>query len=242
MKINKSCAILAALLFTFMIGCHHNPAMTKTTPSPPTPPPSPSATLTVTPDSVDRGQTAQLTWNTQNSTTITIDGIGTVSASGSKTVTPAKSTTYHLSATGQGGNTEASARVTVNVPAEKVSTTLTDDQLFAQNMKDVFFNYDNFQIREDELQIVNTDAAFLAQHPNMKLVISGHCDERGSEAYNMGLGENRASTVKETLVQHGVSEDRIRIISYGKEQPFCTTAEDEACWQQNRRAHFALSN
>jgi peptidoglycan-associated lipoprotein len=242
MKMTKYCATLVALSFMFMIGCHHNPAMTKTTPPPTPTPSSPSATLTVTPDTVDRGQSAQLAWNTQNATTITIDGIGTVSASGSKTVTPARSTTYHLSASGQGGSTDANARVTVNMPPEKVSSSLTDEQLFAQNMKDVFFNYDNFEIRQDELQIVNTDASFLAQHPNMKLVISGHCDERGSEAYNMGLGENRASTVKDTLIQHGVSADRIRIISYGKEKPFCTSAEDEACWQQNRRAHFALTD
>jgi peptidoglycan-associated lipoprotein len=242
MKMSTFSAILVVLTFAFMVGCHHNPAVTKATP-PPTPPPalSPSATLTVTPDTVDRGQTAQLTWNTQNATSITIDGIGTVSASGSKTVTPARSTTYHLSASGQGGNTDANARVTVNVPADKVSS-LTDEQLFAQNVKDVFFNYDNFQIRENELQIVSTDAAFLEQHPSMKLVIAGHCDERGSEDYNMGLGENRASIVKDTLVQHGVSADRIRIISYGKEKPFCTSAEDESCWQQNRRAHFSLSN
>lgn len=241
MKINKFCAIVAALAFTIMTGCHHNPAVSKATPPPPPTPASPSATLTVTPDTVDRGQPAQLTWNTQNATTVNIEGIGTVSASGSKAITPQNSTTYHLSASGAGGSTDASARITVNIPAEKISS-LTDEQLFEQNVKDVFFNYDNFQIREDELKIVNTDAAFLSQHPNMKLVISGHCDERGSEDYNMGLGENRASTVRDVLAQHGVSADRIKIISYGKEKPFCTTAEDESCWQQNRRAHFALAD
>lgn len=242
MKISKLCAISVVLAFTAMVGCHHNPAVTKATPPQTTvAPASPSATLTIVPDTVERGQTAQLSWNTQNASSITIDGIGTVAASGSKTVTPPNSTTYHLTASGQGGSTDASARVTVNIPADKVSR-LTDEQLFEQNVKDVFFNYDNFQIREDELQIVNTDAQFLAQHPSLKLVISGHCDERGSEDYNMGLGENRASVVRDTLVQHGVSPDRIRIISYGKEKPFCTTAEDESCWQQNRRAHFALSN
>ena len=99
-----------------------------------------------------------------------------------------------------------------------------------------------FEVQPDELQIINTDADFLAQHPNMKLVISGHCDERGSEDYNMGLGENRASTVRDILVKHGVTTDSIKVISYGKEKPFCTAAENESCWQQNRRAHFALSN
>lgn len=243
MKISKSCAILVALAFTIMTGCHHNTPMTKTTPPPPniTPAPSPSATLTVTPDTVDRGQTAELTWNTQNATTITIEGVGTVSASGSRRITPPNSTTYHLTASGAGGNADASARITVNVPTDTTSR-LTDEQLFSQNVKDVFFSYDNFEISQNELQIVNTDAEFLAQHPNIKLVIEGHCDERGSEDYNMGLGENRASVVKDTLAKHGVSADRVRVISLGKEKPFCTTAEDESCWQQNRRAHFVFSN
>jgi peptidoglycan-associated lipoprotein len=243
MKNNVFCAILVAIAFTIITGCHHNQPMTQNHTTPPTitPPPSPSAALTITPDTVDRGQTAELTWKTENASTITIEGIGTVSASGSKTVTPASSTTYHLTATGQGGSADANARITVNLPAEKVST-LTDEQLFAQNVKDVFFGYDNFEIRDNELQVVNTDAAFLKQHPNMSLVIEGHCDERGSEAYNMGLGENRASTVKDTLVKQGISADRIKIISYGKEKPFCTAAEDESCWEKNRRAHFAFSN
>jgi peptidoglycan-associated lipoprotein len=243
MQISKSCAILVAIAFTIMTGCHHTPVVTKTDkPQPPTiTSPSPSATLTVTPDTVDRGQTAELTWNTQNATTITIDGIGTVSASGSRKITPPSSTTYHLTASGAGGNADASARVTVNAPIDTTSR-LTDEQLFEQNVKDVFFSYDNFEIRSDELQIVNTDAEFLAQHPNMKLVIEGHCDERGSEDYNMGLGENRASTVKDTLAKHGVSPDRVKIISLGKEKPFCTTSETESCWQQNRRAHFVFSN
>ena len=241
MKITKSCVILIAVAFIIMTGCHHNPAVTKNTTTPTITPSSPTATLTVTPETVERGQTAQLAWKTQNASTITIEGIGTVAAAGSQTVTPAHSTTYHLIASGQGGNADADARITVNVPADKVST-LTDEQLFAQNVKDVFFNYDNFEIRQDELNILNTDAAFLAQHPNMKLLIAGHCDERGSEDYNMGLGENRASAVRDSLVQQGVNADRIRIISYGKEKPFCTTAENETCWQQNRRAHFALSD
>lgn len=244
MKIKQFCAVLVALAFTILAGCHSKP-VAKTEPPPPpavkAPAPAPSATLSVTPDTVDRGQPARLSWNTQNASTVTIEGIGTVSASGSQEITPASSTTYHLTASGEGGSTDANARITVNIPAEKVSQ-LTDEQLFAQNVKDVFFNYDNYEIRADELQIINTDAEFLAQHPNMKLVISGHCDERGSEDYNMGLGENRASTVRDILVQHGVTTDRIKVISFGKEKPFCTTAENESCWQENRRAHFALSN
>ena len=70
-----------------------------------------------------------------------------------------------------------------------------------------------------------------------KVIVEGHCDDRGSEEYNLGLGDNRAQTIKAYLIQAGVSADRIRTISYGKEKPFCTE-NDEQCWQQNRRDHF----
>lgn len=243
MKIDRLCALLLALAFAFiMTGCHPvKPVVKKTEPTAPTPT-APSATLKVTPDTVQKGQSAELAWTTQNASTVTIDGIGTVSASGSQKITPPGSTTYHLTAKGDGGSTEASARITVNTPTETTTSRLTDEQLFEQNMKDIFFNYDNFDIRSDETQTASADAAFLAQHPNIKFIIEGHCDERGSEVYNMGLGENRASAVKQALVQQGVSADRIKIISYGKEKPFCTTEEDETCWQQNRRAHFHISD
>lgn len=242
MKIHGFSALLLAVAVIIMTGCHHNTPVAKKEPvqPPKITPPSPSASLKVVPDTVDKGQSADLSWNTQNASTVTIDGIGTVSASGTRKVTPAGSTTYHLTASGEGGNTDASARITVNVP--DTTTRLTDEQLFAQNIKDIFFNYDNFEIRPDEAQTATADADFLAQHPSMKLVIQGHCVERGSDEYNLGLGENRASTVQKLLIDHGVSPDRIKIISYGKEKPFCTTAENESCWQQNRRAHFALSN
>ncbi|HLJ27583.1 MAG TPA: OmpA family protein [Candidatus Angelobacter sp.] len=243
MKINQFCAILLAIALAVIItGCHHNTPMTKTNPQPPTiTPPSPSATLAITPDTVDRGQPAELSWKTQNATTVTIEGVGTVSASGSRKISPANSTTYHLTAKGDGGSTDANARITVNIPTDTTSR-LTEEQLFEQNVKDIFFNYDNYDIRPDEVRIASANADFLAKHPDIKLVIEGHCDERGSEDYNMGLGENRASVTKETLVRNGVSADRIKVISFGKERPFCTTAENESCFQQNRRAHFVFSN
>lgn len=242
MKISKICALLLGLSLVVMVGCHHNTPVAKTdTNTPKITPPSPTANLRVVPDTVQKGQSAELSWSTQNAATVTIDGIGTVSASGTRRVTPASSVTYHLTAQGDGGNSEASARITVNMPTDTTSR-LTDEQLFAQNIKDIFFNYDNFDIRTDEAQTADSDADFLSKHPNMKMMIEGHCDERGSDVYNMGLGENRATAVKQLLVQRGVSADRIKIISMGKEKPFCTTGENENCWQQNRRAHFVFSN
>lgn len=117
---------------------------------------------------------------------------------------------------------------------------LTDEQLFAQNVKDIFFSYDNADVRGDEQTALSHDAAFLANHPAVKVVIEGHCDERGSDEYNLSLGESRADKIKNGLIREGVSSDRIKVISYGKERPFCSSAENDACWQQNRRAHFAL--
>src|SRR5947209_9875402 len=241
MKLQKIYIPVLALAIALMAGCSHQPKpVTKVNTPPPMPAASsPSAGLTVTPDTVDRGQPAKLTWHTQNATTIQIDGVGPVAASGSMNIMPGDSTTYHLTAKGEGGSTEASARITVNAPAQKISGT-TDEQLFAQNVKDIFFAYDNYQISPEQEAVLNADAEFLAQHPNMKLVVEGHCDERGSDDYNMGLGDNRAGIVREILAKHGVSADRVKTISYGKERPFCTSAEDESCWKENRRAHFVM--
>jgi peptidoglycan-associated lipoprotein len=235
--------VLAVALGFACTGCHHKMTAAKpATPPPPAPAPvAPVANLTVSPESVERGQTAQLSWNTQNASSVTIDGVGTVSASGSQQITAQDSTTYHLVAKGDGGSAEANARLTVTEP-KKVVADLSEEQLFAQNVKDVFFNYDNADIRNDEQELVNADAQFLSAHPNMKLLIEGHCDERGSEDYNMVLGDSRAKRVRDALVQQGISGDRIKLISLGKEKPFCSTAENESCWSQNRRAHFVLQN
>ena len=180
---------LAVSFALLLSGCHHNPQLAKTNPpTPPKPSLAPSATLTVSPASVPRGQTAQLVWNTQNASDITIEGIGTVVASGHKQITASESTTYHLVAKGDGGSAEANARLTVTVPEQKAAG-LTDQQLFAQNVKDIFFNYDNAEIRGDEQSVLDANAQFLASHPDWRLMIEGHCDERGSEEYNLALGQ-----------------------------------------------------
>ena len=241
MKFQKVFAFVFTLSVALvMAGCHHQTPVAKVnTPPPAVTAPSPTAELRVTPATVENGQSAKLSWQTQNATAINIDGVGTVAASGSMNITPPDSTTYHLTATGNGGSTDASARITVNASTTTVSK-ITDEQLFAQNVKDIFFSYDNYQISSDQEAALNADAEFLAQHPNMKLVIEGHCDERGSEDYNMGLGDNRANIVRDILAKHGVTGDRVHTISYGKERPFCTKSEDESCFKENRRAHFVL--
>jgi peptidoglycan-associated lipoprotein len=234
-----SICFLAAMSI-LVAGCRHHQPVVPATPPPAILSPAPSASIKVSPDSVQRGQTAQLTWNSQNASDVSIDGIGSVAGSGSRQVTAAESTTYHLLAKGSGGSSEATARLTVTPVPEPKRAALSDEELFAQNMKDIFFGYDKAEIRADEKSVLDADAQFLAAHPDWQLTIEGHCDERGSEDYNMALGQNRAKQVMEALVRDGVNGNAVKLISLGKERPFCTSANNESCWSQNRRAHFVL--
>lgn len=208
-------------------------------PPPPPPPAAPTASLSANPNTIEKGASTTLTWETTNATEVTIDnGVGTVQASGSKQVTPTESTSFHLSAKGPGGTQEATARVTVTAPPPPPpAPSPTEEELFAQNVKDLFFDYDKYDVRPDQQAAIQSDAQFLGQHSNINFTIEGHCDERGSTEYNLALGDNRANAVKNALVQAGVSTSRIKTISYGKEKPFCTES-NEQCWQQNRRGHF----
>ncbi|MGA7567048.1 MAG: peptidoglycan-associated lipoprotein Pal [Terriglobales bacterium] len=221
----------------FLGACHKKAAPPP--PPPPPPPAAPTASLSANPNTINQGEPTTLTWQTTNATDVGIDGLGTVEASGSRQVTPTESTTYHLVAKGAGGTQEATARVTVNpAPAPPPpAPSATEEELFSQNVKDIFFDYDKYDIRAADQGSLQGDAQFLQQHPDIHFTIEGHCDERGSTEYNLALGTNRADSVKNALIQAGVSGDRIKTISYGKEKPFCTEHNEE-CWQQNRRAHF----
>jgi peptidoglycan-associated lipoprotein len=215
----------------------------KAKPAPPPPPPpapaaAPTASISVNPNTIQAGQSASLTWQTTNATDVSIDGIGAVQANGSQSVTPTDSTTYHLVAKGAGGTQEASARITVSAPPPPPPPpSATEQELFSQNVKDVYFDYDKADIRGDQQASIQADAQFLGQHSNVNFTVEGHCDERGSTEYNIALGDKRASAVKNALTAAGVSASRIKTISYGKEKPFCTES-NEACWQQNRRGHL----
>lgn len=202
---------------------------------------APTAELTASPSSISAGDQVVLSWKTSEASDVSIDGIGAVPSTGVKTVTPTASTTYHLVARGEGGTADATAHVDVSAPpAVAVPTNpMTAEQEFKANVQDVFFDYDSYDIRTDAEGTLSHDASYLASHPNFKIVIGGYCDERGSSEYNLALGQNRADAAKKALVNAGVAADRIRVISYGKEKPFCTDST-EACWQQNRRAGFSM--
>jgi peptidoglycan-associated lipoprotein len=217
------------------------PLPTSETAAPVTSAGAPTAQITATPIVISAGDQAQLSWSTTNATSISIDDIGDVPSVGVKTVTPTVSTTYHLVARGSGGTTDASVRVTVNSPpAVTVPTnTLGAEQEFKANVQDIFFDYDAADIRSDAQATLDKDASYLSSHPNVKVVIGGYCDERGSDEYNLALGQNRANIVQRALVTAGIAAGRIRVVSYGKEKPFCTDSNEE-CWQLNRRAGFTI--
>ncbi len=238
---NSALAIAALAAFMITTGCHHKQAAA---PEPPAPPaettPAPTANITATPDTINPGQSAVLNWTTTDANDVSIDGIGAVPSSGTKTVNPTATTSYHLVARGDGGSTDATATVTINAPAPPPNTSgALSESEFEQNVKPVFFDYDSYSIRPDAQQTISQDAAFLQSHPGAKILIAGYCDDRGSAEYNLALGQNRANAAKTALSQAGVDASRIRTISYGKEKQFCTE-QNEACWQQNRRAQFSL--
>jgi peptidoglycan-associated lipoprotein len=239
----RSLAIAAGLAALFVLGgCHK-----KAAPPPPPPPLSntgttPTATITATPSSINAGDGVVLAWQTTDATDAQIDGLGPVPTAGTRTVHPAESMDYVLTAHGDGGSTTATAHVTVNTNtgnASNLSDNNITDELFHQNVKDVFFDYDSYDLNPPAQSTVSQDANFLNQHPGMKIVIGGYCDDRGSTEYNLALGENRANAAKQALVTAGVSPERLRTVSYGKEKQFCTE-QTESCWQQNRRAQFSV--
>jgi peptidoglycan-associated lipoprotein len=233
-------AILVALVA--VAGCKKKLPPTTTATAPPVTP-APTATLTASPSAVTAGNQVILSWNTTNATSASIDGLGDVATSGSKTVTPGASTTYHLVARGSGGTVDATARVTIVAPqpAAKAVNPVSAEDEFRANVQDVFFDYDKFALRSDAEAVLSRDASYLTSHPSLKIVIAGYCDERGSDEYNLALGQNRASSAEKVLINDGIAANRIHVVSYGKEKPFCSEAT-ETCWQKNRRAGFGMAN
>jgi peptidoglycan-associated lipoprotein len=155
-----------------------------------------------------------------------------VHAQGSQQVSPADSVTYTITAMGNGGHAEASARAAEAAPSPGI------EELFQESVKDAFFDYNTADLRPDAREALSKDSEFLKLHNGFRIAIEGHCDECGSEEYNLGPGDRRATSAKKYLVSLGIDEGRIATTSYGKERPFCTE-HNEACWQQNRRAHLA---
>ncbi len=246
-----SVVLLAFSLFLLAAGCKK-----KAPPPPPAPPPAPAATpappkpgiqFTAEPSTIERGQSATLRWTVSDATEMAIDqGIGTVEARGSRSVSPTDSTTYTLTAKGPGGQDSAATTVTVTMPPPPPTPTPTPmpslSELLSTEVQDAYFDFDKSDIREDARVALTKDADALKNIfnavPDATVVIEGHCDERGSAEYNLALGDRRATAGKDFLISLGVPSDKLKTISYGKERPQCTDHTEE-CWQKNRRVHFS---
>jgi peptidoglycan-associated lipoprotein len=105
--------------------------------------------------------------------------------------------------------------------------------------KDVLFDYDKYDIKSEARPALDAVAAYLSGNKGINIVVEGHCDDRGTNEYNLALGERRAKSAKNYMTSLGVSPDRMIVITFGEEKPVCT-AQNESCWQQNRRAHFVV--
>jgi len=126
---------------------------------------------------------------------------------------------------------------------------LSEEELFLQKsleeinrekpLANIHFDYDKAEIRSDAASVLETNASWLMRFPTIKILIEGHCDERGTEEYNLALGEKRATNTRDYLASLGISTDRMRIISYGKSQPMDPGHSEEA-WANNRRSQFAV--
>jgi peptidoglycan-associated lipoprotein len=215
----------------FAAGCKK-----KVPPPPPPPPPAPAAApgpaetakpapptvaqFSVEPTTIQRGQSATLRWEiTGNVTSVSIDNaIGTVQNTGNRRVFPTDSTTYNLTATGPGGNVTGSVTVSVSTPPPPPPppttrpTGGTIEQRLGADVQDAYFDYDKSDVNGEARDVLTSDAAaiktILAEFPNASIIVEGHCDERGSAEYNLGLGDRRASSAKDFLVQLGIPADR----------------------------------
>ncbi len=246
--------LLATSLLVFAVGCKKKPPVT---PPPPTPtgaaatkaekgPAAVINSFTAEPSTILRGESATLKWSVANATEVTIDnGIGRVPATGSRQVSPTANTTYRMTAKGDGGDAISAASVAVTTapppppPPPAVKATLSERM--ARDVQDVFFDYDKMEVREDARAMLQRNAegikAILNEFPSAVISLEGHCDERGSAEYNLGLGDRRATSVREFLSQIGIPAERLKTISYGKEKPFCMEANED-CYSKNRRVHF----
>ncbi len=131
------------------------------------------------------------------------------------------------------------AEVKKEVIEEKVLAKLPEE-IMPEVLKDIHFDFDKYDIRPDARPILSSIAEWLKKNRDINILLEGHCDERGTNEYNLALGENRAKSTKDYLVALGISPGRMKTISYGEERPLCLE-KNEDCWQRNRRAHFVIA-
>lgn len=175
---------------------------------------------------------------------LTVSGCATKTAAKPPS-TPAPATAEATPAPARSNAPQAASRPSQAAPAQASrmpdAATRARIQDLLNRIQDAYFDYDKHTLRADAQTALKTDAQTLAviirQYPDFKLTLEGHCDERGSEEYNLALGDARAKQAQEYLAGLGLPADQLRILSFGKDKPVCDE-HDEACWQKNRRAHL----
>ncbi len=255
----NSCSLFFCFLFLGLIlipACTRNPPPVRPDPPPPTrtetpdpdlpPAAAPTVSLTASPGTIERGEQTSLKWSSEDGTSLVIDnGIGNVRPAGEIVVSPGQSTTYSAIVRGRGGEARASTRVTVLEPRPDRPVMRDADQirkLIEQGtIKMVHFGYDKAQLSAAAKATLQQNALHFREYPDANFVVEGHCDERGSEEYNLALGDRRGIAVRDYLIQLGIERGRMQSVSYGEEQPLDTRKNEEA-FSRNRRAQFSLAH
>lgn len=207
--------------------------------------PAPELDLRVEPPRVAPGESAVIAWETRHADRVVIDhNIGSVGPSGRIKLFPDVTTSYRVSAVGPGGRIDEIATIKVgagggDIVREDLSIPLTER--FASFVKPVFFDFDSAELNEQARLILDGNVRWLerADNRDLRILIEGHCDTRGTEEYNLALGDRRALAVKAYLRLKGLDPARITTVSLGEERPFAV-GDSESDHALNRRAHFVL--
>lgn len=141
---------------------------------------------------------------------------------------------------------EQPLKATEKIPEQKVASVDSKDMSSqytetAGMFQDILFDFDKYDVKDSYKPVLHSISSWMTKNSSAKLSIEGHCDDRGTNEYNLALGDRRAKAVKDFLLSLGVPSSRIDIISYGEEKPQCSE-QNEACWSKNRRAHFVVLN
>ncbi len=210
--------------------------------------PAPVLDVRIEPPQVPPGESAIMSWTAQHAERVVIDqNIGPVEASGRIKLFPDVTTSYHVRAVGPGGAADRTVTIEVYTGAGSGLDVRQEDlsipvaERFATFVKPVFFDFDSAELNEQARIILDGNVRWLERSDNrqLQILIEGHCDSRGTEEYNLALGDRRAVAVREYLARHGVSASRITTLTLGEERPFAV-GESESDHALNRRAHFVL--
>ena len=209
--------------------------------------PAPELEVMIVPPLIRQGESAMLNWEALNADRVIISPqIGSMPTSGRIKLFPVETTSYEVSAEGAGGS--VAKTVIIEVAKDETALISVEDlrdrpleEQFEYFVKPVFFHYDASDLSEEANLTLEGNVGWLTRPENLgiRLLIEGHCDQRGTEEYNLALGDRRAQTVLGYLVEHGVDPSRVMVLSLGEERSFDLRQTEEG-WALNRRAHFVL--